>query len=138
MDRRGYSLIEAVVAMTIFAIGIMALSQSYFGVMRAQVGARTNELAMGCARDRIEEIVNTISYADINSVTYPSEGLGEVDNGASQFSIFDRQVAIDDSLNANNDSVLKEITVTVNWQAGSGPKSVFLNSVIAHHSDITP
>ncbi len=138
MNRQGYSLIEALMAMTLFAVGVLALSQSYFGVVRSQMMSRQNELALQCARDRIEEIVNSVSYSDINGTFYPSEDFGDVNGGVTQYEIFNRQIAISDSLNANGTSVIKDITVTVNWQTSGGVRTVFLNSAIARYSDITP
>ena len=138
MNRQGYSLVEALVAMILFAIGILSLSQSYFGIVRAQLTARNHELALNCARDRMEEVVNCLSYSSINSAQFPSEEYGQVDGGAAQYEIFNRNVTIDDSLNAGGTSVLKEITVEVNWQAMGGTRTASLNSVIAAHSDITP
>ena len=136
MNRQGYSILEAVVAMTIFAIGMLALSQSYFGVMRAQVGARNHELATQCARDRLEEIVNAVSYATIIEGNFPDEGYGEVDAGDPKFEQFARTVAIADSLNAINQSVLKEVTVRVTWQTVAGTRDVTLNTVVARYRDV--
>ncbi len=138
MNRQGYSLLEAVVAMTIFAIGVLALSQSYFGVMRAQVNARNNEVAVQCARDRMEEIVNSVSYSNISGATYPSEDYGDIDNGTSKYENFARTVTIADSTNAIGTSVLKEVTVDVRWQTSGGERDVSLNSVIARFKDLTP
>jgi type II secretory pathway pseudopilin PulG len=136
MNRQGYSILEAVVAMTIFAVGLLALSQSYFGVMRAQVGARNQELATQCARDRLEEIVNSVSYTSITEGNYPDEDYGEIDGGDPKFEQFARTVAIDDSLNAINQSVLKEVTVRVSWQSVTGTRDVTLNTVIARYRDV--
>ncbi len=136
MNRQGYSILEAVVAMTIFAIGALALSQSYFGVMRAHVTARNHELAMQCARDRMEEIVNTISYGDISEDNYPDESYGDVGGGDSMYETFSRNVSISDSTNTIGLVVLKEITIQVNWQTSQGERNVSLNSVVARRKDI--
>lgn len=136
MNRQGYSILEAMVAMTIFAIGALALSQSYFGVMRAEVGARNHELATQCARDRVEEIVNSLSYASITEANFPDEGYGEIADGDPKFEHFARTVAIVDSLNAINQSVLKEVTVSVSWQTAAGTRDVTLNTVVARYRDI--
>lgn len=137
MNRQGYSILEAVVAMTIFAVGMLALSQSYFGVMRSQVNARNHELATQCARDRMEEIVNSMSYANISGATFPDEDYGDVDGGASMYEQFRRSVTIADSLNAINQSVLKEVTVQVQWQTSAGVRDVTLNTVVARYRDIS-
>lgn len=137
MKRDGYSILEAVVAMTLFAIGIMALTQSYFGIVRAQINAHNHEVAVQCAHDRMEEIVNSMRYADITSTNFPSEDYGAIDGGSESYTAFSRNVAIADSLNTISMSVLKEITVEVKWQAPAGERSVSLNSVIANYKDIT-
>ena len=138
MNRQGYSIMEAVVAMTIFALGTLALTQSFFGITRAQVNARNQELATRCAGDRIEEIVNSMSYTAISEATYPDESAGEVNDGESLYEHFSRDVTIADSLNAINQSVLKEVTVTVAWQSSLGQRDVTLNTVIARYKDIQP
>ena len=138
MNRQGYSIIEALVAMTVFAIGMLALSQSYFGVMRAQVNARNHELATQCARDRLEEIINSIKYADISEANYPDEDFGSVNGGDSAFEQFRRSVTIADSTNTIGLSVLKEVTVSVDWQTANGMRDVTLNTVVASYKDIAP
>ncbi len=137
MNRQGYSILEAVVAMTIFAVGILALSQSYFGVVRAHVNSRNNELAVQCARDHMEQIVNSISYTQITEGNFPDEGYGAVGGGADEYTQFSRTVTIADSLNAISESVLKEVTVRVEWQSSSGARDVTFNTVIARYRDIT-
>ena len=136
MNRQGYSILEAVVAMTIFAIGMLALSQSYFGVVRSQVNESNHVPATQCARDRIEEMVNSVRYADITSANFPSEAYGAVNGGDPKYEQFQRNVAIVDSLNAINQSVLKEITVRVQWQTAAGARNVSLNTVVARYQDI--
>jgi len=136
MNNKGYSIVEALMAMTIFTIGVLALANSYMGITRSLVQARNQELETQCARDRLEEIVNTVKYADITGINYPSEDFGDVNGGDSQYAGFSRSVAIRDSLNAIGTSVLKEITITVNWQAVGDTRSTMLNSVIARHKDL--
>jgi len=138
MNNRGYSIMEALVAMILFSIGAMALAESYFGVMRAQVNARNHETALQLARGRMEEIINTMRYADIATANYPDENYGQVDGGASEYTTFARDVTIADSLNTLGQSVLKEITVTVSWQGVGQIRSVTLNSVVARYKDIQP
>jgi len=116
----------------------MALAESYFGVMRAQVNARNHETALQLARGRMEEIINTMRYADIATANYPDENYGQVDGGASEYTTFARDVTIADSLNTLGQSVLKEITVTVSWQGVGQIRSVTLNSVVARYKDIQP
>lgn len=136
MSRRGYSILEAIVAMGLFAIGILALSHSYFAVVRSQLNARQQELATQCAKGRIEEILNSVSYSDIDEQNFPDEGFGNVDGGAPMYTAFSRNVSIRDSLNAVGMDVLKEVTVQVNWQTPNGLRDVTLSSVIAYHKDI--
>jgi type II secretory pathway pseudopilin PulG len=133
---QGFSIVEAVVAMSLFAVGILALSQSYFGIMRAQQSARSHELAIHCARDRVEEIVNSVSYTGIASANFPDEDFGNVAGGLPAYAGFSRSVAIVDSINVIGQSVLKEITVQVNWQIPGGTRNVSLNTVVARFKDI--
>jgi type II secretory pathway pseudopilin PulG len=135
-SREGYSILEAVVAMTIFAVGVLALTQSYFGIVRAQVNARNHEIALQLARDRVEMMVNSVRYADIVAANFPDEDFGLVNGGEPAFQHFRRSVAIQDSTNAIGQSVLKEIDVQVEWQASEGMRNVNLNTVIARYKDI--
>jgi len=138
MNRSGYSILEAIIAMSIFAIGILALSHSYFGIMRAQVNARHQELATQCARDRMEEIVNCLSYSQITEANFPDEGYGEVDGGSLMYQKFSRDVEIVDTLNQSGVSVMKEISITVAWETSDGTRNLTLNSVVAKYKDIKP
>ena len=136
MNRQGYSIIEALMAMILLSIGVFALVQSYSGITRSYVNSRHQELAVQCARDRMEEIVNSVSYSDIESANYPDENYGEIPGAGGQYEAFARTVAIDDSLNAIGQSVLKEITVQVTWQVPGGTRDVSLNTVVARYKDI--
>jgi type II secretory pathway pseudopilin PulG len=137
MNNRGYSILEALVAMILFAVGILALSQSYYGIMRAQLIARENEVATQLARERMESIVNAVDYADVTEANFPSEDFGEINGGDSTYAQFSRAVTVVDSTNAIGQSVLKEIIIQVGWETPAGERSVTLNSVVARHRGIT-
>jgi type II secretory pathway pseudopilin PulG len=138
MSNRGYSIMEALVAMILFSIGAMALAESYYGVMRAQVNANNHETALQLARDRMEEVINAIRYQDIAEANFPDESYGQVEGGLADYASYARDVTIADSLNTIGQSVLKEVTVTVSWQGVGQTRSVTLNSVVARRKDIEP
>jgi general secretion pathway protein I len=52
---RGFTLLEVIVAMTLFAAGIVAISRLFTGSLRLSGGARDASAAMIYARQRMEE-----------------------------------------------------------------------------------
>ena len=136
IGRKGMTLIEILVGMTIFAIGLLSLSQVTFQVMHANLRSKHTVVATNLAHQRMEEIMSAMRYDDIIGNNYPDEDYGQVDLGNPDYSNFKRTVTIVDSLDALGGSVLKEIMVEVEWREFANTRNVELRSSISRFKDV--
>jgi prepilin-type N-terminal cleavage/methylation domain-containing protein len=136
-NRRGMTLVEVMVGMTIFAIGLLGLSKVTFHVMRANLRSRHTAVATNLAHERMEQVMSVTRYSAITEANFPDEGFGAVNGGMLEYNRFSRTVSIADSVNALGNSVLKEITVRVDWRESTGMRNVELRSSISRFKDIT-
>ena len=136
-NEKGMSLVEILVGMTVFAIGLLGLSHSMFGVMHANITSKNTVKATNLAHQRIENIMSSIRYDSINTTNFPNEDYGQIGGGAVEYKKFKRSIAIADSTNALGNSVLKEITVKVEWVQQGGTRNVELSSSISRFKDIS-
>jgi hypothetical protein len=93
-------------------------------------------LATNLAHQRMEQIMSATRYGSITEANYPDEDFGQVDGGNADYTKFRRDVAVVDSLNAIGNSVLKEITVRVEWNEMGRMRGVEMRSSISRFKDI--
>ncbi len=135
-DEKGSSLVEILIGMTIFAVVLLGLSHSMFGIMHANITSKNTVKATNLAHQRLEHVISSLTYDSINMINYSNEEYGQISGGASEYQKFKRSVTIVDSTNALGSSVLKEITVKVEWVEQRGTRNVELNSSISRFKDI--
>ena len=118
LNNKGFSLIELLVALTILAVGLLAMAGLQTTAIKGNAHGNTISQATSWAEDRIEDIRNS-DYVDINYVSFPK---------IQTQSIYTREteIIIDDPM-----SDLKRITVTVSWVA-NGPHQVVLRTIVAN------
>lgn len=129
----GFTLLETLVAMTLFAIGILGLAQVQFAASRSAVGSRQASTAALLASDRLEECLATPSFANITEATYPEEDYGDVAGGDARYEQFARSVVVRDSLDVAGRVALKTLTVRVAWETVRGERDVVLSSCVARY-----
>jgi len=130
-QQAGFTLVETMVAMTMFAIGVLALAQVQFAASRNTMKAKLTTVASGLASDRIEQVVFGPAFGEITQDNYPDEDYGEVEGGDERYARFARTVAIEDSLDLAGRVALKTVTVQVTWADINGQRNVELSSRIA-------
>jgi prepilin-type N-terminal cleavage/methylation domain-containing protein len=135
-NNRGMTLVEIMVGMTVFAVGLLGLSRVLFSVMHSNLTSKNTVIATNLAHQRMEQISGSLRYSAITSSNFPSEDYSEIGGGAEEYAHFRRTVAIDDSLNAVGNSVIKEVTVRVEWRDRGGVRNVELKSCISRFKDI--
>jgi prepilin-type N-terminal cleavage/methylation domain-containing protein len=136
-NREGMTLVEVMVGMTIFAIGLLGLSQVMFGVFRSNMASKNVGVATNLAHQKLEQIMSSTRYGAINTSNFQDEDYGQIGGGASEYQKFRRTVAIADSTNALGNSVMKEITVRVEWRERGKLRDIELHSSICRFKDVS-
>ncbi len=132
----GMTLVEILVGITIFAIGVLSLTRVMFQAMHANVRSKHVVVATNLAHQRMEQILSSVRYDNITTSTFPTEDYGQIEGGNTDFSFFRRTVSIADSLNALGSSILKEVTVRVEWRETGINRNMQIRSSISRFKDI--
>ena len=133
---KGMTLVEIMVGMVIFAIGVLSISQVMFRVMSANTKSKHLVIATNLAHQRMEQIFASPRYDNINSTNFPAEDYGSINGGDPEYVKFRRVVTIVDSLNAIGNSISKDITVRVEWKEKGQTRHVELRSTISRFKDM--
>jgi type IV pilus assembly protein PilV len=125
-DKRGFSILEVLIAISLLSIGIMALAtlQSR-GIRGNDLGNRTTQ-AVALAQDKLEELINT---STTQTITGGSES--NIDETGSGGGIFSRSWSVQ-----NNTPVTdaQTIAITVTWNDIVGQHNMTVNGVITADS----
>jgi len=127
----GFTLIETLVAMSMFAIGIMALTQVQFAAARNTTTSKLTSTASFLASDRLEEVIYGPSFTAMTHANYPDEAYGHVGSADPRYKVFKRTVVVQDSLGITGTVAMKTVTVNVGWKALNGERNVELRSRVA-------
>jgi type II secretory pathway pseudopilin PulG len=133
---KGTTLVEIIVGMTVFAIGVLSLTHVMFLAMRANVRSKHVVVATNLAQQRMEQIISSTRYDNITAAAFPTENYGTIEAGNASYTKFKRSVAIADSTNSLGSSVMKEVTVRVEWQDGAVLRNMQIRSSISRFKDI--
>ncbi len=134
-NENGFTIIEVMIAIVVFAIGILAVAVMQLGAVKGNSGASRLTEATVTAQNQMEQLMS-LDYTDpklsdvdndkvagLNDVTNP-DGTLQVTNSASGIYNVFWNVAVDSPV---KDS--KQIRVIVRWQQNGKVRTVTLNSV---------
>ena len=127
----GFTLIETIVAMSLFAIGILGLAQVQFAASRSNTTARLTSSASLLASDRLEQCVHAPAFDGITPDNFPDEEYGDVEDGDARYAGYRRTVDVVDTVDLTGRVSMKTITVRVTWHSLHGDRSVELASRVA-------
>lgn len=132
----GMTLVEVLIAITIFAVGVLSLTRVMFQVMQANVKSKHVVVATNLAHERMEQILSSTRYSNITTTAFPTEGYGAVHGGSADYTVFRRTVAIADSTDALGSSIMKEVTIRVEWRERGRTRNMEIHSSISRFKDI--
>jgi len=120
-NQRGYTLIEVLIAVAIFSIGILAIASLQLSTARnTKIGNVVTQATM-LARDQIEALKR------VTEVTTLSNGSQtDIDAQGNPGGIFDRSWSISNPLGGSN---TRQITVTVSWNHNGENRSIELSTI---------
>jgi prepilin-type N-terminal cleavage/methylation domain-containing protein len=123
-NQSGYTLIEVLIALAIFSIGILALVSLQLSTARNTKTGRVVSQATMLARDQMESLRRV---ADVTTLSSGSET--NVDAQGNPGGIFDRSWTISNPLGGGN---TRQITVAVSWKHNKENRSVELSTITKH------
>ena len=113
MDLKGFTLIEVLIVMAIFSIGILAVATMQMTSTKSNASARriTEETAL--AENQIENLMQlSYDHADLDPANNPHESI------QGPYTINWNVTEIDLDTDGTNDS--KTVNVTVSWSGSNG------------------
>ena len=114
--REGFTLLEVMIAIVLFGVGIVAVVSLLSSGMTGAVDAENTAIAVNLAQERMEEIRN-LTYKNI---------VNDDKAAVTGFSVFQREVIV-----AEPETNLKQVTVKVYWTYKGGETEVPLVSYVA-------
>ena len=122
MDIKGFTLIEVLIVMAIFSIGILAVAAMQVTSTKSNASARRITEATALAENQIENLMQvSYDHADLNAATNP--------HGSTQGPYVINWNATEVDLDADGTNDSKTVDVTVNWNYGRD-RSVSIQYII--------
>jgi prepilin-type N-terminal cleavage/methylation domain-containing protein len=115
LSKRGFSLIELMVAVAILAIAALGIFQSYQVGFWGMSDARARTIATNIAQEKLEEVKGKSLAAG----TYPDPENPLVVSGND----FNAVVSVEDIMEGGIPTTLKKIITTVSWQKRNGEET---------------
>ncbi len=144
---RGFTLIEVLIAMSIFAIGILAVGSMQVSAINKYAGARNSTKVVTVAKDRVEEL-NGLAYDDADldagehsvaagNLTAVTDGIdndenGQIDEAGETGHINIIWNVTETDLNGDGINDSKIVTVTVTRAAGGRQRRASLDFIRAN------
>lgn len=126
-NKKGFTILEVFIAITLLAIGMMALATlQSSGIRGNDLGNRTTQ-ALTLAQDKLEELIN----ADAIGQAIAAGNDNNIDETGNAGGIFSRSWAIQNDVPAPDEQTLD---ITVTWNDIIGPHNVTVSGVITSDS----
>jgi len=115
-NKKGYMLMEALIAIAIFSVGFLAVATLVFSSSRNNISGNLITQANLFAREKMEELKSTTNLSDLDTVAAPETVGG----------IFTRTWTASDPLTFGTS---REIQVTVSWVSKGQNRSVVMKTI---------
>lgn len=122
-SNKGLTLIEVIIAMAIFAIGILAVAKLQIGNVNNNTTGNLRTIATMLARAQMEELKST---GDVTTLVSNNDPNNPIDERGNAGGIFNRTWEISNPLGDNS---TRQITVVVSWNRGKTNRRVELTSI---------
>ncbi|MFZ7126571.1 MAG: prepilin-type N-terminal cleavage/methylation domain-containing protein [Desulfobacterales bacterium] len=133
VDKRGHkgesglTLIEVLLALAIFSIGVLAVAQLQISTVRNTTRANVITMANMLAQSRMDELKNFSSLIELDALDGVEEN--DIDEFGNSGGVFTRTTSVDTPPNPIG-TLAREITVRVTWDsAWRGHRQVEMTSL---------
>lgn len=124
LDKRGFTLLEVLVAISIFAVGVLAVASMQLSAITGNRLGNEVTQATALAQMQMEALKSTeLSSAMLNPGNY-NDPNNPIDETGANGGKFTRSWVV-----ANNTTFSRTVTVTVQWTKGGTTHSVALTTV---------
>ena len=122
-SQAGLTLIETLIALAIFSIGILGVAQlQIWNIKNNTTGNITTQATM-LARTQLEELKN---ISDVTSLTNGADANNPIDANGNAGGIYTRSWTIS---NPHGGSMSRQIQVTVSWNRRGQNRSIVLTTI---------
>lgn len=120
----GVSIAEVLVAIVFIAVFAAGMAPLAITVVTANRQAKSTDIAVYLAHDRLETIRNT-AYASLTGANFPNEGYGTIAIGspAVAYPDYQRSTSVQDNTPTAG---MKRVVVTVSWRGGSVSEEILV------------
>ena len=116
-NKRGFTLLEILVAITILATGLLGVAGLNLGIMKGNLVSNRVTTATALAQDKMENI-NRMDYSQVTEANIPQEGYN---GGIQDYPLYKRDTVI--TLDTPSPG-MKTVQVTVSWAADDASVSI--------------
>jgi Tfp pilus assembly protein PilV len=124
-NQKGYMMIEALISITIFSIGFLAVATLVFSATRNNTSGNILTQANMLARQGLEQLKNTPDITTLPSDLTTTTESG-IDANGDPGGIYTRITTIEDTLGFNTS---RAVEVTVTWTRRGQNRSVVLRTI---------
>ena len=120
MNNKGLSLLEVLIAITIFVVGVLVIVEIISMSMLTGLDAQKAKIALSLAQEQMEQVKEADTYDDIDTFVLAKSAL------PAPFTDYSRSVTV-----AAGDP--KSVTVTVYWNSFTDEQYVGITSLLADY-----
>lgn len=125
-SKRGFTLIEVIVAIFFLMVALLGLLSLTTTVIKGNAISKMTTLATTLAKDKLENVKNQ-DYADITAATDYLTSNGSVSESSSG-AFYTRTCEVTENSPATN---MKNIRVTVQWQWNGASRSISTSTIVS-------
>jgi type IV pilus assembly protein PilV len=129
----GFTLIEVMMSIAIFAIGILAVAGLHYWTTRNNTTGEVMTQATMLARSQIETLKQQADVAPLATGTVVDPG-NPIDANGDPGGIFTRQWTVTDPFGGGYTANLRQVQVTVSWNRLGQNRSVVMTSIVRGRS----